>query len=173
MSLIGDAVGDAGTDSGHEPDNGIRANSNFWFVPKELAVKCRRLIESYHGMHGYGCLPDMLWHSDARDLIECHRDLDRIFKNASKSRCAKRANESLLLIATVIGSLELLARDFAGWGQRFPAAKREAERLLADFTQRQRVSLMDMYLHPRLSVHRDLAGALAPSAPAKQMTARN
>ena len=96
------------------------ASSSFKFIPKELAIKCRKLIESFHAMHGYGRLPDMLWNSDARDIIECHRDLMRVFKNASKSRGAKRANELFLLIATAIVSLEVLARDFSGWGKRFP-----------------------------------------------------
>ena len=87
-------------------------------------------------MLGYGCLPDMLWHSDARDIVECDRELAQLFKNASKSRCAKRANNSLRLIATVVVSLETLARDFAGWGKRFPNTKREAERLLGGFPLR-------------------------------------
>ena len=65
----------------------------------------------------------MLWLSDARDIIEHDRELTRIFKRAARSRAAKRANDSLLQIATTIVSIEVLARDFSGWGKRFPAAK--------------------------------------------------
>jgi hypothetical protein len=142
----------------------LPASSDFRFIPRELAAKSRRLIEGYHGIHGYGCLPDLLWHSDARDIIECNRELTQIFKSASKSRCAKRANDSLLLIATVIFSVETLARDFAGWGKRFPAAKREAEKMLDDVSERPHVWFMDGYLYPSLTAHRELAREIAPSA---------
>src|SRR5580700_11211096 len=79
--------------------------SSFFFVPRELAVKCRRLIESYHAIYGYVSLPDMLWLSDARDIIEHDRELTRIFKRASRSRAAKQANDSLRQIATAIVSI--------------------------------------------------------------------
>jgi hypothetical protein len=115
----------------------------------------------------------MLWHSDARNIVESDRELAQLFKNASKSRCAKRANDSLLLIATVVLSLEALARDFAGWGKRFPIAKREAERLLGGCLLRERVWLMDMYLYPSLGVHRELASALASSLAAEQTMVRS
>jgi len=173
MSAISDIAIAAGTDAERQSDAGVGATSNFRFLPGELAVKCRALIESYHEMRGYGCMPDMLWHSDARNIIECDQELAQLFKNASKSRCAKRANDALLLIATVVVSLEALARDFAGWGKRFSTAKREAERLLGDFPLRQRVWLMDMYLYPSLGIHRELASALAPSLGAGQAMARS
>jgi hypothetical protein len=163
MSAISDTAIDAGKDTGSPSDAGVGATANFRFLPSELAVKCRALIETFHEMLGYGCLPDMLWHSDARDIFECDRELAQLFRNASKSRCAKRTNDSLLLIATIVISLEALARDFAGWGKRFPDAKREAERLFGGFPLQRRIWLMDMYLYPSLSIHRELAGALAPS----------
>jgi len=166
MSLINETTTPVENNSGHPASRGVNLDSNFQFVPKELAIKCHSLIESYHAMHGYGCLPDMLWHSDARDVIECNRDLATIFKNASKSRCAKRANDSMLLIATVIFSLEMLARDIAGWGKRFPAAKHEAEKLLGgDFMPSQCTWLTDMYLYPSLA---SPVSALAPTSRTEQ-----
>lgn len=146
------------------PDPGGAPDSYQRFLPRELAEKCRKLIESYHAIYGYVSLPDMLWLSDARDVIEYDRDLMRIFKKASKSRGAKRANDSFLQIATAIVALEVLVRDYAGWGKRFPAAKHEAEQLLDHFPQRQRVWLMDLYLYPPLGVRREFANALAPTA---------
>jgi hypothetical protein len=163
MSLIDHTSQDAEDSASHQAGGYFGATSAFKFIPKELAIKCRKLIESYHAMHGYARLPDMLWNSDARDIIECHRDLMQVFKNASKSRGAKRANESFLLIATAIVSLEVLARDFSGWGKRFPTAKREADAKLVDFPARQRVWFMDKYLYPSLNTHRELVGTLAPS----------
>ena len=67
--------------------------SNFGFLPADLSGKCRALIESYHAMHGFGGLPDMLWMSEARDIIEGDRDLTLAFTRACRSRGAKRANE--------------------------------------------------------------------------------
>ena len=147
-------------------------NAYFHFVPDELAAKCRSLIESFHGMYGYVGLPDMLWLSDARDIIECHDDLAQMFRKASKSRGAKRANDSFLNIATAIISLEVLARDFAGWGKRFPAAQREAEKLLGE-SQARRSWLLDLYLFPPLGVRRDIADTLEPSPPVMPATEDN
>ena len=130
MPPVGDAPTEAAPDTAHVADAGAAPGSSFRFIPRELAIKCRRLIESYHAIYGYVGLPDMLWLSDARDIIERDRELTRIFKRAARSRAAKRANDSFLHIATTIVSLEVLARDFSGWGKRFPAAKREAEKIL-------------------------------------------
>lgn len=164
MSLIDQTPIEVSDSADPRSDGEFIADPNFRFVPNELAGKCRKLLESYHEMHGYARLPDMLWHSNARDIIECHRDLMQVFKNASKSRCAKRANDSFLLIAIAIVSLEVLARDFAGWGRRFPGARRKAEVMFADFSTRPRVWFMDKYLYPSLNLHREAASALAPSA---------
>ena len=130
MPPVGDARTEAAPDTAQVADAAAAPASSFRFIPRELAIKCRRLIESYHAIYGYVGLPDMLWLSDARDIIERDRELTRIFKRAARSRAAKRANDSFLHIATTIVSLEVLARDFSGWGKRFPAAKCEAEKIL-------------------------------------------
>jgi hypothetical protein len=136
----------------------------FLFVPKELATKCRLLIERYHEINGYLCLSDMLWHSDSRRVIMNHRELRRIFKRAAMARSAKRANYSLLCIATVTMALEILVRDFAAWGTQFPDARQKAEILLgASFTRR--AWFMDMYLSQSDGFDRDTARKLAPSWP--------
>jgi hypothetical protein len=166
MSLIGETLSGFAAEPATEAEPGAAAAaaiSGFRFVPAELADKCRKLIESYHAIYGYGGLPDMLWLSDARDVIEYHRELMNTFKKASKSRGAKRANDAFLFIATAVVSLEVLARDFSGWGKRFPAAKREAEKVLGELPPRQRSWLMDLYLYPPLGVRREFASALEPA----------
>jgi hypothetical protein len=145
----------------------------FAFVPKELAAKCRKLIESYHAMYGYVGLPDMLWLSDAREIIETNTDLARVFRQASKSRGARRAHDSFVAIATLIVSMEVLARDFASWGKRFPAARREAEKAFGNFPLRQRAWLMDLYLYPPQGIRREFASALVPPATGTQAPARD
>jgi hypothetical protein len=162
MSIIDGTASAAESRHQSQPNYELDSVEDFRFVPRDLAGTCRKLIESYHAIHGCSQLADMLWNSDARDIIECHRGLSQIFKNAAKSRYAKRANESLLLIATVIVAVEVLARDFSGWGKRFPVARREAEALLIDFPQRDRAWLMDKYLYPSLALHREIVRALSP-----------
>jgi hypothetical protein len=156
MPPVGDAHTKAEPDTAHVADAGAAPGSSFRFIPRELAIKCRRLIESYHAIYGYVGLPDMLWLSDARDIIEQNRELTRIFTRAARSRAAKRANDSFLHIATTIVSLEVLARDFSGWGNRFPAAKCEAEEILGRVPQLRRAWLMDLYFFPPLGVRREL-----------------
>ena len=157
-------VGEGHTQASPAPtpaaDAGAALSASFRFIPRELAIKCRRLIESYHAIYGYVGLPDMLWLSDARDIIERDRELTRIFKRAARSRAAKRANDSFLNIATTIVSLEVLARDFSGWGKRFPAAKGEAEKILGRLPQLRRAWLMDLYFFPPVGVRRELADTL-------------
>jgi hypothetical protein len=132
------------------------------FIPKTLGEKCRRLIETYHAMHGYACLPDMLWQPELRDIIEMHTEFRQIFKRASTVRSAKRANEGFVLIATAILSLEVLASGFASWSTRFPAARRRADAILQQYTVSSRTWLMDRYLYPRSYINPAFINALAP-----------
>ena len=39
-------------------------------LPPSLAAQCRSLIESYHEIHGYGCLPNMLWRAELEGFIK-------------------------------------------------------------------------------------------------------
>jgi hypothetical protein len=157
MPPVGDAPTEAASDTAHVADAGAGPGSNFRFIPRELAIKCR----SYHAIYGYVGLPDMLWLSDARDIIERDRELTRIFKRAARSRAAKQANDSFLHIATTIVSLEVLACDFSGWGKCFPAAKGEAEKILGRLPQLRRTWLMDLYFFPPVGVRREFGDTLA------------
>ena len=58
----GRASGSMLSDSNGSPD--------FGFLPQNLRSQCRSLIESYHGLHGYGCLPDILWKAGLGPFIE-------------------------------------------------------------------------------------------------------
>ena len=48
----------------------VAEDYEFSFVPGELRSQCHRLIVSFHEMHGYPCLPDMLWKAGLASLIE-------------------------------------------------------------------------------------------------------
>jgi hypothetical protein len=76
--------------------------TDFSFVPKELLERCTPIITRYHEMNGYFCLPDILWHPEIRNFIEIDTTFQRLFKKSTSSRSAKRANEGLVCIASII-----------------------------------------------------------------------
>ena len=67
---------------------------NLKFLPRALTENCQRLIESYHAIHGYACLPDILWRARAHDFVAMYDDLRVIFRKAAITRSAKKANSS-------------------------------------------------------------------------------
>jgi hypothetical protein len=164
MPPVGNTDTQASSDTLPAAEAGAAPGASFRFIPRELVTKCRRLIESYHAIYGYVGLPDMLWLSDAREIIERDRELTRIFRRAARSRAAKRANDSFLQIATTIVALEVLARDFSGWGKRFPAAKHQAEKILGGLPQLRRTWLMDFYFFPPVGARREFADTLTFNA---------
>ncbi len=119
------------------------------FLPRVLVDNCRQLIESYHDIRGYGCLPDVLWRAEARDFVEVNDDLRKLFRKAPKIRGAKKANAIYLSIASALLAVEMLANDVFGWGVEFPAAKKKAASLLRDYLPASRVYLRDVYLCER------------------------
>jgi hypothetical protein len=145
------------------------ANTDLKFLPRLLTDNCRRLIESYHGIHGYACLPDILWRAEVRDFVEINDDLRRMYRKASITRSARKANTSYILIASALLSLEILAGDFLGWGTRFPGAKRRAAYLLSEHLPASREVLKDVYLSQRNSVRSQVVKA-AISPPPEAMS---
>jgi hypothetical protein len=137
-----------------------RSESEFSFVPEALALKSGNLIQRYHAKYGYSCLADMLWHSDARDFIEKHTELRQVFNDASRTRSAQRANNSLQALAALIVALEVLARDFAGWGTRFPDAQQKAKKLLDASAVTPRMWLMNEYVYGKSGINHEYARAL-------------
>ena len=139
-------------------------NVDFSFLPKALVDKCKPFIIRYHELNGFSSLPDILWHPETRNFIETNPILQRLFKKSTSSRSAKKANEGFVLIATVILSTEILASGFAGWASRYPAARRRAQALLAEYIPSSRAWLIERYLYPQIDRSRATLGALAPDA---------
>jgi hypothetical protein len=129
-------------------------------LPPSLAAQCRGLIESYHDIHGYGCLPNMLWRAELEGFIKKHPCLRQILRKASTTRSAKIANKGFVEIATAILSLEILASDFASWSTMFPEAKSMANTLLR--MRSARMFLMEHYLYPPKHINPAVLAALAP-----------
>ncbi len=120
---------------------------DFSFLPKELLEKCTPFIMRYHELNGYSCLPDILWHPEIRNFIEVDATFRRMFRMSTSSRSAKRANEGLVCIATIILAIEILSTGVAGWGVRYPMARKKATLLTEEFVPSLRSWLIERYLY--------------------------
>jgi hypothetical protein len=123
-------------------------NPDFRFLPTSLTVQCQSLIESYHELHGYACLPNILWKSRLGPFIETHHELRQLLRKASTTRSAKKSNEGFARIATTILSLEILASSFAGWSAIYPQAGSRAQVILRRNSRSPQMPLMEFYLYP-------------------------
>jgi hypothetical protein len=132
------------------------------FLPSSLVTQCGRLIASYHELHGYACLPNILWSSQLERLIESHAAFRELLRKASTTRSAKKSNESFVLIATPILSLEILASNFAGWSSIFPEEGSTANAILRKHARSPFMPLMEFYLYPPKYVTSAAVAALAP-----------
>jgi hypothetical protein len=121
---------------------------DFGFLPKSLTAQCQSLIESYHELHGYACLPNILWKSRLGPFIETHQELRQLLRKASTTRSAKKSNQGFVRIATTILSLEILASSFAGWSAIYPQAGSRAQLILRRNSRSPQMPLMDFYLYP-------------------------
>ncbi|NEU94411.1 hypothetical protein [Bradyrhizobium uaiense] len=118
------------------------------FLPPDLTAQCRNLIESYHAIHGYACLPDMLWRARLGPFIERHHEFRQRLRKATTTRSAKKSNQGFVEIATAILSLEILASSFAGWTALYPEAGARALAVLKRQSGGSQTPLMDFYLYP-------------------------
>jgi len=123
-------------------------NPDFGFLPQNLRTQCRSLIESYHGLHGYSCLPDILWRAGLGPFIETHGEFRLILRKASTTRSAKKSNEGFAQIATTLLSLEILASNFAGWSSIYPQAASTSKSILKQHARLSSTPLMESYLYP-------------------------
>ena len=147
MDVAGD--GDHANDAVH---NATIENIDFSFLPDGLVGQCRRLIESYHELHGYSCLPDILWKAGLGPFIQAHREFRQLLKKASTTRSAKKSNDLFAQIATTLLSVEILASNFAGWSRVYPQAAARAQPIFKRNTLRPYTPLMDFYLYPPRSI---------------------
>jgi hypothetical protein len=137
-------------------------NCDLSFLPKSLTAQCQGLIESYHELHGYACLPNMLWKARLGPFIQAHRELRQLLKKASTTRSAKKSNEGFVRIATTILSLEILASSFAGWSAIYPEAGSLAQAILKQNARSPHMPLMEFYLYPPKYISSAAIAKLAP-----------
>src|SRR6201998_4376546 len=139
-------------------------NVDFRFLPKILTVQCRSLIESYHELHGYACLPNMLWKFRLGPFIETHHELRQLLRKASTTRSAKKSNEGFVQIATTILSLEILGSSLAGWSAIYPEAGSSAQLMLRRNMRTPQMALMEFYLYPPKYLSTAAIATLIPPA---------
>jgi hypothetical protein len=132
------------------------------FLPDSLTVQCQSLIESFHELNGYGCLPDVLWKARLGPFIEAHREFRQLLRKASTTRSAKKSNEGFVRIASAILSLEILASGFAGWSAIYPEAGSMADAILKQNARSPHMPLMEFYLYPPKHMNSAAIAALAP-----------
>src|SRR3984885_12376984 len=159
-----EADADVANDAGLAALADKRQNLDFSFLPKSLTVQCQSLIGSYHELHGYACLPDILWKARLGHFIEAHQEFRQLLRKASTTRSAKKSNEGFVLIATTILSLEILASSFAGWSAIYPEAGLLARVILQQNARSPHMPLMEFYLHPPKYLSSAAIATLAPPA---------
>jgi len=137
---------------------------DFSFLPRSLTAQCQSLIESYHELHGYACLPNILWKARLGPFIETHREFRQLLRKASTTRSAKKSNEGFVRIATTILSLEILASSFAGWSAIYPQAASRAQAILKRTARSPQMPLMEFYLYPPKYISSAAIATLAPPA---------
>jgi hypothetical protein len=141
----------------------VARRTDFSFLPKGLLERCTPIITRYHEMNGYSCLPDILWHPEIRNFIEIDTTFQRLFKKSTSSRSAKRANEGLVCIASIILAIEILSSGLAGWGNRYPHARKKAQALLQEYVPSSRAWLTERYLYSKLQIKRsETLGGFGP-----------
>jgi hypothetical protein len=140
---------------------GKTENFDLSFLPRSLTTQCQSLIESYHELHGYACLPDILWKARLAQFIEAHLEFRVLLRKASTTRSAKKSNESFARIATTILSLEILASSFSGWSTIYPDAGSIARAILLRNARSPHMPLMEFYLYPPKYISSAAIAALA------------
>ena len=142
-------VDDNTCDDRHSDGDGdVDVDVDFSFLPQNLRCQCRNLIEGYHGLHGYGSLPDILWRAGLGPFIETNPEFRQLLRKASTTRSAKKSSEGFAQIATTLLSLEILASNFAGWGTLHSRAASAAKSILRHNASHFQNPLMESYLYP-------------------------
>jgi len=165
-----DAVVQAENGAGEDRLADRTGSPDFGFLPQNLSAQCRSLIEGYHDLHGYSCLPDILWKAGLGPFIETHREFRQLLRKASTTRSAKKSNEGFMQIATTLLALEILTSNFAGWGTIFPQAALTAKSILKRHARAAHTPLMESYLYPPKYISSAAIATLA--LPAKHEVAK-
>ena len=146
----------------HVSHAGENDHADFSFLPKGLVSQCQVLIDSFHDLHGYSCLADILWKAGLGPFIEAHAPLRQELRKASTTRSAKKSNAGFVRIATTLLSLEILASRFAGWSSLYPREAAKSREMLRAAARGVSHPLIEFYLYPPKYPNSAAIAALAP-----------
>jgi hypothetical protein len=123
----------------------------FGFLPPELVSACGALVKRYHAQRAQSAKSpvEVVWCSDADELLRRHRALKILFWRACRTRRAKPAEEMQQGVTALILACETLVQDEAGWGARYPKARASALQVFARVSNH-RPWLMETYGVPLL-----------------------
>jgi hypothetical protein len=141
----------------------IDVAEGFDFLPETLVRQCLDLIEKFHDVQGYRCLPDILWRSGLGPMIERNHSFRKLLDKASRSRSDKIAKENFVRIATTILALEILGSSFVGWSSLFPEAAQQARDFLKLSAVKRHTPLIDCYVYPAKHINRNAIATLTPN----------
>ena len=97
----------------------------------------------------------ILWDVDTLTFFGCYDGLLAMLKVATKSWRPNKRHEYQTYLAAIVLSIECLGCDFAGWGTRYPEAKRKADEILDNYFFKNRVRLLDVYMPLRGQLDQD------------------
>src|SRR5580698_10227817 len=157
-----DVEAERADDNSDAPNAGDAEKVDFGFLPKSLISQCQVLIESFHDLHGYPCLPDILWKAGLGPFIETHREFRQLLRKASTTRSAKKSNDGFVRIATTILSLEILASRFAGWSTIYPQDASRSQVIQKANARGRHTPLIEFYLYPPKYRNSAAIAALVP-----------
>ena len=120
--------------------------TEFNWLPDGLISNWILGVKTKHEQHGWGSMPGILWDKDTMVFIGCTKGLLEMLKAATKSWRASTRHEAQTYLASIVLSIECLGCNFAGWGDRYPDAKKKADQILDTYFRANRTRLLDVYM---------------------------
>lgn len=114
------------------------ASSGLDFLAPALVSACGTLVRRYHAQQAQPSNSplEVVWGSDADELLRHQRVLKTLFWHACRTRRAKPAKKLKENIAALILACETLSQDEAGWGARYLNARASALQVFAKVSNR-------------------------------------
>jgi hypothetical protein len=124
----------------------LAAWKEFEWVPDKLIANWVMGVKAKHEQHGWGSMPGILWDQDTMTFIGCSNGLTEMLKVATKSWRSAKRHEAQTYLVSIVLAIETLGSNFAGWGDRYPDAKRKADEILNTYFIANRARLLDVYM---------------------------
>ncbi len=127
-------------------DEWVEFGKEFGWLPQKLLDNWIMGVKAKHEEHGWNSMPGILWDVDTMVFLGCHQCLMIMLETATKSCNSSERNEYSTYLASIVLSIECLGCDFAGWGTRYPEAKKKADGILDNYLANKRMRLLDVYM---------------------------